>query len=244
MAMLVLFGAALTAAASAQPHVLDVACAKQHGGRLRYVSSARTCRRGERPVRFNAPVHTCVGAHRVVLRARRCRRGHALVLPAAKRRVLCADRRTRVVRYRRCRARREFKVVVMGRVVAPPPVVAPVAPVVADEAPVSAPPMTSTTPPPTTTTPPPAPPPVALGDEATTDEDSAVVVNVLDNDTSQRVTDLDTSSTVGAVTANPDGTISYDPRGRFDDLGPTELATDTFTKPRRTSPPRSRSSSP
>ena len=82
--------------------------------------------------------------------------------------------------------------------------------------------------PPAVTTPPPDPAPVALADEATTDEDSTVVVNVLDNDTSLRVTDLDTSSTVGAVTANPDGTISYDPRGRFDELGPTELATDTF----------------
>ena len=67
---------------------------------------------------------------------------------------------------------------------------------------------------------------------------------VLDNDTSLHVTDLDTSRTLGAVTANPDGSISYDPRGRFDELGPTELATDTFTYTAWASPTRSRSSSP
>ena len=236
LALVALVVAACPAAALAsKPRVLHVACAKKHGGRLRYVTVARGCRRAERPVRFTprATIRVCVGGRGVVRRARRCGVRRELVLPAERRRVLCVNRRTRVMRAGRCRRRRDFKVVVMGR----PPAARPVAPpvVVVPDTPAASPPTTTDVEPSptvtvpvtvTVTTPPPVDvvpvdtPPVARADEATTDEDTAVVVRVLDNDTGVDVRDLDMTGTTGAVAPNPDGTVTYDPRERFDALGP------------------------
>ena len=71
-------------------------------------------------------------------------------------------------------------------------------------------------------------------DAARTDEDSPVVIPVLANDSDPdgdtlSVSSVDTSGTLGSVTINPDGTITYDPSGKFGYLEPGETATDTFT---------------
>ena len=72
----------------------------------------------------------------------------------------------------------------------------------------------------------------------TTDEDTPFITgNVVTNDTD--VDDgaqldvvagsLDLTGTQGLVQSNMDGTFSYDPDGKFENLKPTETATDTFT---------------
>src|SRR6476659_7708129 len=199
LALVALFVAASPASAVAsKPRVLHVACAKKHGGRLRYVTVALGCRRAERPVRFTrrATIRVCVGARGVVRRARRCGVRRELGLPGDRRRVLCVNRRTRVMRAGRCRRRRDFKVVVMGR----PPAALPVAPPEVPDTPAPSPPTTTDAePPPTVDVVPVDTPPVARADEATTDEDTAVVVRVLDNDTGVDVADLDATGTTGAV---------------------------------------------
>ena len=77
--------------------------------------------------------------------------------------------------------------------------------------------------------------PNAAPDERTTDEDTPLTaIDVLDNDTDPdsadtlTVSNLDTTDTRGQITANGDGTITYDPNGQFDDLAEGETATDTF----------------
>ena len=68
-----------------------------------------------------------------------------------------------------------------------------------------------------------------------TDEDTAFVTgNVLANDSDTDgdalfVVGVDTTSTLGLVTDNGDGTFSYDPNGAFESLNNGETATDTFT---------------
>ena len=69
-----------------------------------------------------------------------------------------------------------------------------------------------------------------------TDEDTSLTTaNVLANDTDVdagdvlSVTNLDTTSTVGLVTDNGDGTFSYDPNGQFESLAAGETATDSFS---------------
>jgi VCBS repeat-containing protein len=81
--------------------------------------------------------------------------------------------------------------------------------------------------------------PVAADDAWTTEEDAPLGVEapgVLDNDLDPdagdtlTVTAVDTSGTVGAVTAwNPDGSFTYDPNGQFEYLQAGSSATDTFT---------------
>ncbi len=76
-------------------------------------------------------------------------------------------------------------------------------------------------------------PPVAVDDVAATDEDTALVLAPAANDRDPdgdalTVTTVDGTGTVGAVTLNPDGTLGYDPRGRFDFLAAGETATDRF----------------
>ncbi len=80
-------------------------------------------------------------------------------------------------------------------------------------------------------------PPVANDDSGpgfTTDQDTAFDTgNVLDNDSDAEddtltITGIDTTGTVGDVTANGDGTYHYDPNGRLDFLGPGESTTDSF----------------
>jgi VCBS repeat-containing protein len=76
--------------------------------------------------------------------------------------------------------------------------------------------------------------PVANADSAATTEDSAVVVNVLANDTdvdtgdTQSLVSVDSTGTVGAVSI-VDGKVSYDPGSHFQSLGAGATATDTFS---------------
>jgi uncharacterized repeat protein (TIGR01451 family) len=81
-------------------------------------------------------------------------------------------------------------------------------------------------------------PPIALNDSGadfTTDEDTPFITeDVLLNDSDPEddalsVQSIDTSSTLGVVTNNGDGTFNYDPDGQFEYLNAGELATDTFT---------------
>jgi hypothetical protein len=80
--------------------------------------------------------------------------------------------------------------------------------------------------------------PVANDDDATTDEDHATTINVLGNDKNTpssssnsglQVDSTNANGTQGAVTVNPDGTIGYDPAGKFDSLKVGQTATDTFS---------------
>ena len=81
--------------------------------------------------------------------------------------------------------------------------------------------------------------PLAEDDAAATDEDSPVTVTapgVLDNDSdldvgdTLTVTSVDTSGTVGALTAwNADGSFTYDPDGQFEYLQAGSSTTDSFT---------------
>ena len=74
--------------------------------------------------------------------------------------------------------------------------------------------------------------PTAVDDAATTDEDTPVVIAVLDNDYDDygalRVSEVITTGTLGTVTINPDNTISYDPSPAFGHLGTGESAIDAF----------------
>jgi len=82
-------------------------------------------------------------------------------------------------------------------------------------------------------------PPLAEDDAAITDEDNPVTVaasGVMNNDSDPDVGDtltvisLDTSGTVGAVTAwNADGSFTYDPDGQFEYLLTGNSTTDSFT---------------
>jgi VCBS repeat-containing protein len=86
---------------------------------------------------------------------------------------------------------------------------------------------------------PPNRPPLAKNDVTATDEHTPVTVTapgVLKNDSDPDVYDLllvtavDTSGTVGALTAwGPRGFFIYDPNGQFEYLQPGESATDSFT---------------
>ncbi|MFV8227196.1 Ig-like domain-containing protein, partial [Christiangramia aquimixticola] len=57
--------------------------------------------------------------------------------------------------------------------------------------------------------------PDAVADNATTSEDEAVVIDVLDNDTYDPATDVEVTSVTqpdnGTVVINPDGTVTYTP---------------------------------
>jgi VCBS repeat-containing protein len=70
--------------------------------------------------------------------------------------------------------------------------------------------------------------PSAAADAASTDENTATTLAVLSNDSdpdqgdSLSVTAVDTTGTAGAVTINPNGTLTYNPAGRLDDLRPGE----------------------
>ncbi len=82
-------------------------------------------------------------------------------------------------------------------------------------------------------------PPLAEDDAAITNEDNPVTVSapgVLDNDSDPNVgdtltvTSVDTSGTVGAVTAwDADGSFTYDPNGQFEYLQAGGSTTDNFT---------------
>ena len=79
--------------------------------------------------------------------------------------------------------------------------------------------------------------PVADDDTFSTDEDSARALAVLAGDTDADGDTLTVSNAVntdadtqdGLLTVNPDGTVGYDPSGRFDSLQVGETAVETFT---------------
>ena len=77
-------------------------------------------------------------------------------------------------------------------------------------------------------------PPEAADDTATVERDGPpAVIAVLANDTDPEdgtpsLAGLDTAGTLGTVTQNADGTVTYDPAGAFPTLGPGEVATDRF----------------
>ncbi|MCC5609541.1 cadherin-like domain-containing protein [Nostoc sp. CHAB 5834] len=87
-------------------------------------------------------------------------------------------------------------------------------------------------------------PPVTVADTATTDEDTAVNISVLANDSDPdsnplTVTNVNASSVIvgtpitlssGALlTLNADGTFTYDPNAKFETLGVGETGSDSFT---------------
>jgi len=75
--------------------------------------------------------------------------------------------------------------------------------------------------------------PTANADSGTTNEDNAITVDVLTNDTDVDASDtlsvdsLDTTGTAGLVTL-ANGVVTYDPNGGFEYLAAGETATDTF----------------
>ena len=78
--------------------------------------------------------------------------------------------------------------------------------------------------------------PVAADDSALTDEDRPIIINVRANDAdpdahdgTPTVTSIDSSATRGQVTLNADGSITYDPRGRFDSLNTGQVDHDFYT---------------
>ncbi len=76
--------------------------------------------------------------------------------------------------------------------------------------------------------------PVAADDSGTVGENGVVNIDVLANDTDAdldtlSVTGVNTGGTLGLVSINPDGTISYDPNGQFEALDAGQTATDSFT---------------
>ncbi|MDY0167752.1 MAG: tandem-95 repeat protein [Thermoguttaceae bacterium] len=76
-------------------------------------------------------------------------------------------------------------------------------------------------------------PPLAVDDTAVTVKNAAVTVEVLLNDSDPGgdtlfIVDVDVTETTGSVVIEPDGTITYDPTGFFDHLGPDDYAVDTF----------------
>ncbi|MEH2072114.1 MAG: Ig-like domain-containing protein [Nostoc sp.] len=83
-------------------------------------------------------------------------------------------------------------------------------------------------------------PPVAVNDTASTDEDTAVNVEVLANDSNfltvsavnDRTVVVGTAITLNSgalVTLNPNGSLTYDPNAQFESLGVGESSTDSFT---------------
>lgn len=78
-------------------------------------------------------------------------------------------------------------------------------------------------------------PPTAVDDTAITDEDTAVTIAVVGNDSDPdthdtlHVQSVDTTGTRGEVTINADGSITYDPRGHFDTLDAGQTDHDSFS---------------
>jgi len=76
--------------------------------------------------------------------------------------------------------------------------------------------------------------PVANADNDSTDEDTAITIDITGNDTDVESQDIevdsvDTAVTSGSVSINPDNdTVQYDPTAAFQNLRAGETATDTF----------------
>jgi VCBS repeat-containing protein len=80
-------------------------------------------------------------------------------------------------------------------------------------------------------------PPVAVDDAYNAENDELLLITapgLLGNDTDPngdqlRIVSTNTSGTLGLVAFQPDGSFGYDAFGKFDDLGPGETATDSFS---------------
>jgi len=75
--------------------------------------------------------------------------------------------------------------------------------------------------------------PVATDDSASTDESTAITLDVLSNDSdidgqSLTISSIDTTGLQGTVIDNGDGTITYDPNAQFDALNDGETADEWF----------------
>ena len=77
------------------------------------------------------------------------------------------------------------------------------------------------------------PPASAVDDEITTDEDTPVTGNVLNNDAGDNlmvtITGQQTLSSGAFVTINADGTFEYNPNSKFESLNDDDVATDSFS---------------
>ena len=77
-------------------------------------------------------------------------------------------------------------------------------------------------------------PPTAANDSSTTNENSAVVISVRNNDSDPdgdvlTISSTNIAGTMGLVTINSNGTITYNPNGAFESLAAGQTTTDTFT---------------
>ena len=75
--------------------------------------------------------------------------------------------------------------------------------------------------------------PVGVADASSTDEASTKTFNVIGNDTdvdgdALKIGSIDATGTAGTVTPHSDGTVTYDPNGKFEDLGNGESRQDIF----------------
>jgi hypothetical protein len=212
-----------------KPKRIRLACALKSDNTLRFVARARGCRaRVGTVVRLDpGPAVVCVrkrgtrrgslkaaAAPRITRQLAACGRSPSssetrLLLPGARREFFCVEKRSKVMRRSklrgRCRARGRF---------------AEFRGFVEKQSGAAGAPRNAA--------------PLAEGDRAATDEQSAVAIPVLANDQDPdgdtlAVGALDTAATAGSATADPGGTVGYDPAGRFDRLKPGETATDSFT---------------
>ena len=76
-------------------------------------------------------------------------------------------------------------------------------------------------------------PPTAVDDLITTNEDSAVAISVRSNDSdpdgdSLSISSVNTGGTLGLVTINANGMITYNPNGAFESLAAGQTTSDTF----------------
>ncbi|MCA9220652.1 MAG: tandem-95 repeat protein [Planctomycetales bacterium] len=74
----------------------------------------------------------------------------------------------------------------------------------------------------------------AVADNVETTEADPILINVLGNDTDPQndpivIQSINTTGTIGLVTVNANNTVTYDPNGQFESLGPNQTAIDTFT---------------
>lgn len=78
---------------------------------------------------------------------------------------------------------------------------------------------------------------LVINSDLTVTENQSITIDesyLLSNDSDEdstllNITNIDTSGTIGVVTMDADGNVTYDPAGRFDHLNVGEIATDTFT---------------
>lgn len=78
---------------------------------------------------------------------------------------------------------------------------------------------------------------LVINSDLTVTENQSITIDesyLLSNDSDEdstllNITNIDTSGTIGVVSMDADGNVTYNPAGRFDHLNAGEIATDTFT---------------